>query len=86
METKGILIGEYKQSGNKLFMGDRVLLIRERKQDTKKKPKNYLMELEPEKGYISSLFPIGDHSFSFDFESEIYRLELKEEQAVISKQ
>ena len=80
---------EYTRIGSKLLNKGNTLLIRQRKKTTPQKPKNFLLKLIPNssKGsYISSLYPTGKEGvFSFDFNNELYQLELTNDWAKIQK-
>ena len=61
------LQGDYLVIGEKLTSKNLVLLIRERKQPTAKKPQKYLLLKVGDKyKYLSSLYQVGQGRFAFD--------------------
>ncbi len=77
--------GKFILEGNKFYINGIPLYIKERKKDTEKKPKQYLMTL-PFK-YISSLFPVGGETgiYRFDFQEELWEIEIEEGRTVSLK-
>jgi len=70
--------GIYPLEGNKFNAGGSRFFIKERKQETEKKPKHFLIALSPFQ-YISSLFPVGkEGTFNFDYKQELFELEMIE--------
>lgn len=64
--------------------GNRKAVIKSRKEKTVGKPELYLIELDPFK-YISSLFPTTDSdTYTFDTDSQVYKLRLDNGQVEIS--
>jgi len=58
------------------FIENRKLVIRSRKKPGNK-PELFLIELQPFK-YVSSLFPTSDNdTYTFDTESQVYKLRLE---------
>lgn len=78
--------GKYVLEGNQFLIKGKKFVIRERKKDIERKPKHYLITLQPFT-YISSLFPVGNNeqAYHFDYEHELWELLLKEGIAFIKK-
>ena len=70
--------GEFILQENSFIFQGKKFCIRERKKQTKK-PKYYLIQLEPFL-YISSLFPVPGTTkeYTFDFNNELFHLKLNE--------
>ncbi len=70
--------GEFILQNNSFIVQGKKFCIRERKKQSKK-PKFYLIQLEPFQ-YISSLFPVQGTTkeYTFDFNNELYFLRLNE--------
>jgi len=67
--------GTFRIHENSFLVGDRKLVIKERKKPSTK-PKKYLIQVSPFQ-YISSLFPVSNtafETFTFDYEKKIYSL------------
>ena len=80
--------GTYFLTGRSFIVAGTKYLIASRKQVTTKKPKTYLMAIEPIRHYVSSLFPIVDSEgevYHFDYERELYKLEVTEATVAIEK-
>jgi len=71
--------GIYTLEGNKFYVNGKKYSVLERKKDTERKPKNYLACISKNNfQYISSLFPAGKGKYNFDYQQELYELELLE--------
>jgi len=88
------LEGNYLVNGNKLKRSDLVLLQRNRKKQTDKKPTKFLLiNLGAGFEYVSSLYQVGQNSYVFDtlnnskydLVKSRYRLELNNNTAVIKR-
>lgn len=87
--------GNYFIEGSKLISGDTILLTRDRKKQTDKKPVKFLLvNLGSGYEYVSSLYQTGNNVFTFDtlndmqkydLEKSVYQLTIKNEQAIIKK-
>ena len=76
--------GTYTLHKGGFLAGNKKLVIKERKQPSKK-PKFYLIQLEPFQ-YISSLFPVPENSgeeFTFDFQKKLYSLRKLENESKV---
>ena len=71
--------GEYILHENSFISKGKKFCIRERKKQGGKKPKLYLIQLEPFQ-YISSLFPVPGKTkeYTFDINKELFLLKLNE--------
>lgn len=80
--------GEYELRGHSFTTQDGVkFVIRERKNQTEKKPKSFLVSLEGGMfKYVSSLYPTKDGIFKFDFDHVIYTLKLDGSRVEIHKE
>ena len=52
--------GEFPLMGNQFIAGGSKYVFRQRKKATVNKPVDYLLQLQPQVEYISSLFPTGE--------------------------
>jgi len=90
--------GNYTLRGNYLIGKKQTFLLCKRKPKNNK-PVDYLLQVKPDKGYISSVYPDTynaienwqqgiDGVYRFDANTNIYRLEIdrKKEQASIEKE
>jgi hypothetical protein len=84
MEQKYQFVGTYNREGSKLISTGGCLLISERKQITPNKPKYFLVDKTiPKGGYVSSLYPVNDCIYYFDYKGVKYQLELSDRVAEI---
>lgn len=76
--------GEFPLLGNQFIAGGNKFVFRKRKKATVNKPVDYLLQLQPEVEYISSLFPTGEEGlYTFDYKRQVFVLKKNEFQVVI---
>ena len=77
--------GKFTLLEKSFLIDGRKQVIKSRKEKTVGKPELFLIELSPFK-YISSLFPTTDSdTYTFDTDSQLYKLRLDNGQVEISK-
>ena len=76
--------GEFPLMGNQFVAGGNKYVFKQRKQATVNKPVDYLLQLQPQVEYISSLFPTGEEGlYTFDYKRQVFVLKKNEFQVVI---
>ncbi|MDD3546389.1 MAG: hypothetical protein PHG96_13675 [Kiritimatiellae bacterium] len=88
MEMKGLVCimetGEFPLMGNQFIAGGSKYVFRQRKKATVNKPVDYLLQLQPEVEYVSSLFPTGEEGlYTFDYKKQVFVLKKNEFKVVI---
>jgi len=79
--------GEFPLLGNQFIAGGNKYVFRQRKKATVNKPVDYLLQLQPEVEYISSLFPTGEQGlYTFDYKRKVFVLKKNEFQVVIEEE
>ena len=79
MKQKYQIVGTYNRDGSKLISNGGCLLISERKQITPNKPKYFLVDKTiPQGRYVSSLYPVNECTYYFDYNGIKYQLQLSE--------
>jgi len=76
----------YSKQGSHLLSNNHHLIISERGKATNKKSNLFLLLVDSKtkkRSYISSIYPIGQTSYSFDYSGVKYVLSLSDEQANI---
>ena len=91
MEMKGLVCrmetGEFPLLGNQFIAGGNKYVFRQRKKATVNKPVDYLLQLQPEVEYVSSLFPTGEQGlYTFDYKRKVFVLKKNEFQVVIEEE
>lgn len=80
------LIGNYQRVGKTLHNDSNKLLIADRKNTTQSKLNTFILRYEGKhKHYISTLYPLSDLVYKFDFQGVKYEMELLEDSANIKK-
>ena len=76
--------GEFPLLGNQFIAGGNKFVFRKRKKATVNKPVDYLLQLQPQVEYISSLFPTGEEGlYTFDYKRKVFILKKNEYNVVI---
>lgn len=76
--------GEFPLMGNQFIAGGSKYVFRQRKKATVNKPVDYLLQLQPEVEYVSSLFPTGEEGlYTFDYKKQVFVLKKNEFKVVI---
>ena len=79
--------GEFPLLGNQFIAGGNKFVFRQRKKATVNKPIDYLLQLQPEVEYVSSLFPTGEQGlYTFDYKRKVFVLKKNEFQVVIEEE
>lgn len=79
--------GEFPLLGNQFIAGGNKYVFRQRKKATVNKPIDYLLQLQPEVEYVSSLFPTGEQGlYTFDYQRKVFVLKKNEFQVVIEEE
>lgn len=78
MDTKIQIQGEYIHLGNQLKKEELVLHIGERKAPKGSKTRQFLRAIRPKFEYISSLYPVSEQEYMFDYTGNKYKLILSE--------
>jgi hypothetical protein len=79
--------GEFPLLGNQFIAGGNKYVFRQRKKATVNKPIDYLLQLQPEVEYVSSLFPTGEQGlYTFDYKRKVFVLKKNEFQVVIEEE
>jgi hypothetical protein len=77
-----IITGIYELIGNKFNIKGKTINILTRKKTTKGKPTKYIHSIA-ENVYISSLYPLEDNHYNFDYKNRQYILTLEPERVII---
>jgi hypothetical protein len=78
--------GLYPLQGKQFKIGERIFLIRERKNPTTVKPRLFISKIKPEPYiYISSLYPTDENTFKMDYNKDKYTVQLTDDSITINK-
>jgi hypothetical protein len=86
--SKLILCNHYSKKGSHLFANNLHLILSERSKTTAKKAATFLLAVNSKtdkRSYISSLYPISQTSYTFDYVGLKYILSFSDDSAEIMK-
>ena len=80
-----IKTGKFRVINNKFRIGLTSFMIRKRKKVSENKPELYLIQINPF-SYISSLYPVSNNIYQFDYNNAYYSLILDKDTVKITSE